>query len=75
MKNTIYPNNIYIKNYELLNSDKYDTGTSLDIFDKEHKLKRDDLARAEYYHWLSIKLNNKEYLNYISDEYKKKLGI
>lgn len=53
----MYPDNIYIQNYDELksitkpNGDMADMGVQFDIFDQRHGLKHDDLARAQYKHW------------------------
>ena len=57
----MYPNNIYIKNHDEIEKITMDGGkepdisVKLNIFDEQHGLKRDNLARAQYKHWLSIK--------------------
>lgn len=57
MTSTMYPDNIYIQNYDELksitkpNGDKADMGVQFDIFDQRHGLNHDDLARAQYCHW------------------------
>lgn len=68
----MYPNNIYIKNFQELTSDRWDHGTSLDVFDRAHGLKRDNVARAQYFHWLSEKLNDPKIF---TSDHKKILGI
>ena len=73
--NEMYPHNIYIKNYDVLANDGLDAGVSLDTFDNQNNLPRDNMARAEYYHWLSVKLNDPKYLGYIAPECKKALGL
>ena len=68
----MYPDNIYKQNYEKLNADDYETGTSLDLFDKANGLERNEHARAEYYHWLSVYLNNPKYFG---KKYRNILGM
>ena len=57
MTSTMYPNNIYIQNYDELksitkpNGDKADMGVQFDIFDQRHGLEHNDLLRAQYKHW------------------------
>lgn len=63
----MYPDNIYIKNFEELANDHYDTETSLGVFESNHGIKRDNKARAEYLHWLSLKLGDPKILD---DQYK-----
>ena len=52
MTSTMYPNNIYIQNYDELksitkpNGDKADMGVQFDIFDQRHGLEHNDLLRA-----------------------------
>ena len=64
MKNYLdmYKENIYVINHEKLNSDAYDVSTSMDMLDKELGIKHNDLARAQYCHWLAMKYNNPQYL-------------
>lgn len=57
MTSTMYPDNIYIQNYDELksitkpNGDKADMGVQFDIFDQRHGLEHNDLLRAQYKHW------------------------
>ena len=48
----MYPNNIYVKNYNEIKKLTGDIGVQLDKFDHIHHLKHDDLARAQYKHCL-----------------------
>lgn len=66
--NKMYPDNIYIENFQELANDPYDIETSLGVFESNHGIKRDNKARAEYLHWLSLKLNDPKIL---SDQYEK----
>ena len=50
----MYPNNIYVKNYNEIKKLTGDIGVQLDKFDHIHHLKHDDLARAQYKHWRSV---------------------
>lgn len=47
----MYPNNIYIKNYNEVKQYPGDIGVQLDAFDDAHGLPHDALARAEYKKW------------------------
>lgn len=53
----MYPDNIYIQNYDELrqitqpNGNKADMGVQFDIFDQRHGLEHNDLLRAQYKHW------------------------
>lgn len=53
----MYPDNIYIQNYDELsritlpNGNAADMGVQFDIFDQRHGLKHGDLSRAQYKHW------------------------
>ena len=74
MKNYLdmYKDNIYVINHEKLNSDAYEVGTSMDMLDNELGIKHNDLARAQYCHWLAMKYNNPKYLG---EEERKLLGL
>ena len=48
----MYPNNIYIKNFETIDQYEGDVGVKLDKFENEHGIKKDVLARAQLKHWL-----------------------
>lgn len=56
----MYPDNIYIQNYDELksitkpNGDKADMGVQFDIFDQRHGLEHNDLLRAQYKHWRAV---------------------
>lgn len=70
MKDLAYieANNVYVKNYDEIknitwNGEKVENGVQLDIYDKNNKLKHDDLARAEYLYWLSVKVGVPELLS------------
>lgn len=47
----MYPNNIYVKNYEEIKKLTGDIGVQLDQYDNDHHLKHDALARAQYKKW------------------------
>ena len=49
----MYPNNIYIKNYAEIQNLTGDIGVQLDKYDHAHGLKKDELARAQFKHWLN----------------------
>ena len=68
----MYPNNIYIKNFEVISKYEGDVGVRLDKFEDEHGVKKDVLARAQYKHWL-----NKEHGVYVplSVNEREMLGI
>lgn len=51
MKTTMYPGNIYIEHHEEIAAYGRDIGVSLDMFDNDHGMKHDALARAQYKHW------------------------
>lgn len=68
----MYPNNIYIKNYNEVKQYPGDIGVQLDRFDNAHGIKHDDLARAQYKHWRSVQTGVPELL---SAEDKALLGI
>lgn len=69
----MYPDNIYIQHEaELANMDKNptepgvqkaDIGVALDIFDEEHELEHNDLLRAQYKHYLSVKTGVEDLLS------------
>lgn len=59
----MYPNNIYIQNYEEVKSMGGDIGVCLDKYDAKHKLKYDAVARAQYIHWRSIETGVPELLS------------
>ena len=50
----MYPNNIYVKNYEEIKKLTGDIGVQLDQYDNDHHLKHDAIARAQYKHWRSV---------------------
>ena len=50
----MYPNNIYVKNHARIAAYGKDINVSLDMYDADHGLKHDDLARAQYKHWRSV---------------------
>ncbi len=64
----MYKNNIYIKNHKELSAitksvrqedgsitqEVAPIGVRLDVYDDRHGLKHNDLARAQYKHWLSV---------------------
>lgn len=60
MKNAMYPENVYIQNYDELkelrdgNGRKPDMFVQLNIFDEKHGLQYNELARAQYRHWRSV---------------------
>ena len=68
----MYPNNIYVKNYEEIKKLTGDIGVQLDKFDNAHGLKHNALARAQYKHWRSVQTGVPELL---SVEDKRLLGL
>lgn len=68
----MYPNNIYIKNYNEVKQYPGDIGVQLDQYDNDHHLKYDALARAQYKHWRAQQTGVPELL---SAEDKALLGI
>ena len=68
----MYPNNIYIKNYAEVKKYPGDIGVQLDMFDNDHKLKHNALARAQYKHWRSVQTGVPELM---SVEDKRLLGL
>lgn len=48
----MYENNIYVKNHAKVKAYSGDLGVKLDKFDNDHKLKHNDLARAQYKYWV-----------------------
>lgn len=59
----MYPNNVYVKNYEEIKKLTGDIGVQLDKFDNIHHLKHDDLARAQYKHWRSVQTDVAELMS------------
>lgn len=59
----MYENNIYVKNHTEIAKLGGDIGVQLDKYDNAHKLKHDDLARAQYKHWRAIKTGVPELLS------------
>lgn len=61
----MYPGNVYIEHYDELRAitkgdgNKAPIGVQLDIFDKRHGLKHDNLARAQYKHWREVETGTK----------------
>lgn len=51
----MFENNIYIKNAAKVKAYSGDIGVQLDKFDNDHKIKHDDLARAQYKYWVLCK--------------------
>lgn len=68
----MYPNNIYVKNYEEIKKLPGDIGVQLDQYDNAHHLKHDALARAQYKHWRSVQTGVPELM---SVEDKRLLGL
>ena len=68
----MYPNNIYVKNYEEIKKLTGDIGVQLDKFDNAHGLKHNALARAQYKHWRSVQTGVPDLL---SVEDKRLLGL
>ena len=68
----MYPNNIYVKNYEEIKKLTGDIGVQLDQYDNAHGIKHDDLARAQYKHWRSVQTGVPELM---SADDKRLLGI
>lgn len=68
----MYPNNIYIKNYNEVKQHPGDIGVQLDQYDNAHGLKHDAIARAQYKHWRSVQTGVPELM---SAEDKALLGI
>lgn len=68
----MYPNNIYVKNYEEIKKLTGDIGVQLDQYDNDHHLKHNALLRAQYKHWRSIQTGVPELL---SADDKRLLGI
>lgn len=68
----MYPNNIYIKNYNEVKQYPGDIGVQLDQYDYAHGIKHDDLARAQYKHWRAQQTGVPELM---SAEDKALLGI
>lgn len=51
----MYPNNIYVKNHAAVAAyNRPDINVDLDMYDADHGLKYDALARAQYKHWRSV---------------------
>lgn len=65
----MYPENIYIQNYDELrqitqpNGNKADMGVQFDIFDQRHGLKYAAIARAQYCHWRAVETGVPELLS------------
>ena len=81
----MYPDNIYIQHEaELANMDKNptqpgvqkaDIGVALDIFDKEHNLKHNDLLRAQYKHYLAVKTGVDDLLSIYDKKILRENGV
>ena len=68
----MYESNIYIKNYVTIKKYPGDIGVQLDMFDNDHHLKHNALARAQYKHWRSVQTGVPELLS-VAD--RKLLGL
>lgn len=69
----MYPDNIYIKNHEEVESiEGGNLGVCLNKYDEKHGLKYDRLARAQYKHWRSVETGAPELLS-VDD--RKLLGL
>ena len=65
----MYPDNIYIQNYDELrqitqpNGNKADMSVQFDIYDQRYGIEHNDLARAQYCHWRAVETGVPELLS------------
>lgn len=71
MKKVMYPGNIYIKNHKEVEAMGGDIDATLDKYDRKYGIPYNELARAEYTHWCSVKTG----ADLLSADQKKLLGL